>query len=829
MCSRRFRASFLVLLLLLAAAGCRATGTSAALDPAGVRARAHAPRSEPVDIEHYRLELALLPEHRSLEGVCTIRGWAVEDGVARVAFDLEGLSVRVVRDPDGRELRHTEEPGRVIVDLGRSLAAGDPFELSIAYGGVPAKGLWFVGGRDGVPTHVFTQGECEDARWWFPCLDYPAERATSELVIDVPENWTTVAAGERIDTRIEGGRRIDTWRTYTSHPAYLETLVAGELVTKTGEWDGVPLSFLAEPRYEAWLDAAFEETDEILAFVSDVTGLRYPYPKYAQSCVGNFPFGGMENISASTLTRTTLRDERGLRDGDSDGLVAHEAAHQWFGDLLTCRDWSEIWLNEGFASYMTLLYFEHSRGIDEFRVRLRDTQDSYVRADVGPNRRPTVHNVYRDPMDLFFSGQTYAGGAARLHLLRHRLGDAAFFEGVRRYVQENVERGVVTADLRRAMEDASGQDLGKFFEQWFYRAGYPEFEVRWTFDERRGVVELTVEQVQEMVGGTPEVFEVEVDVEVRTPSARTQQRITVDRRRETFRLPSSERPIWVRFDKYGAVPKLLRSTKAMREWMVLAREDDDVNGRRDALRALGEELKRARESREGEAELVLAEIEARLAGDRVPAVRVTAAEVLGSLPSETGRDALLRAARTDPVASVRVAALRALKREGPDPELASLADQVFTEGYSWNVMGTAAELYASAAPRQAFAWLTARLPLASPHDRLRQSLLGVLAGLEDPGVRDELPTWFSDARTHQNARAAAARGLARFLPRDEAVFDMLVSALDTRLFRLRGGVLEALSRDPGPRELEVLGDYYRKTVFPRERRLIEKTFERASR
>ena len=245
--ARPSRYALLAFLPLLALAGCRSTGTAASVDPAGVRARAHAPRSEPVDIEHYRLELVLHPEHRSLEGICTVRGWSREDGLTRVAFDLEGLAVRVVRDVEGRELPHVREPGRVVVDLGRPLAAGEPFELSIAYGGTPRKGLWFAGDRDGVPTHVFTQGECEDARWWFPCLDYPAERATSELVVDVPATWTTVAAGSRIDSRIENGRRVDTWRMHTSHPAYLETLVAGELVTKTAEWDGVPLSFLAEP------------------------------------------------------------------------------------------------------------------------------------------------------------------------------------------------------------------------------------------------------------------------------------------------------------------------------------------------------------------------------------------------------------------------------------------------------------------------------------------------------------------------------------------------------------------------------------------------------
>ena len=208
-------------------------------------------------------------------------------------------------------------------------------------------------------------------------------------------------------------------------------MAAGEFVELSGEWEGLPLSWLSEARYAPWINESLAETDDALAFLTELTGVPYPYDKYSQVCVENFPFGGMENISATTLTASALLDERGLKDDPATGLVVHEAVHQWFGDLLTCKEWSEIWLNEGFATYFTNVYFERTRGSDDFRVRMRKAQAQYMKGDSGSKRRPIVHDVYRDPMDLFFGGHTYQGGATRLHLLRSVLGDDDFFAGVK--------------------------------------------------------------------------------------------------------------------------------------------------------------------------------------------------------------------------------------------------------------------------------------------------------------------------------------------------------------------------------------------------------------
>lgn len=814
--------ALLPLLLALVLPALPACRTEASVHPARARAEVQAARREPVDAEHYALEIELDPDRESIVALCTVRLWAVEDGLRTVALDFEGLVVDEVRDGAGRLLDHVHRAGRLTVQLPRPLRRGDFAELAIRYSGRPAKGLYFAGHRAGRATQVFTQGECEDARWWFPCIDQPADRATSEVRVTMPAHWTSVAAGERIDLRVEGARRTEHWRMSFPHPPYLVTLVAGEFAVRERDHGGLPLMFLVEPGFEAWLETAFAETEAALDFLAEFSGQRYPYPKYAQACVENFPFGGMENISASTLTRKTLRDERGRRDGDSTGLVVHEAAHQWFGNLLTCRDWSHVWLNEGFATYATFLYLERTRGADVFRVAVREAQESYVASDRGENRRPMVHDVYRDPLDLFFGGHAYAGGAARLHLLRYLLGERDFLRGVRLFVADQIGRGVVTDDLRRALEEASGRDLRRVFEQWFHSPGFPVFQVETSYDRRAREVVVNVEQIQDPGGGTPAVFELPVDVEVRTTAGSRVERFELRQRRQVLRIPADEPPRWVRFDAAEAIPKELRQTRSSEEWAALAAECEHPAARREALHSLGEAFASADEAR---AQTLLPVLAGGLAGDAVAAVRVAAARALGRRADPLGRAPLLAAATGDPEASVRVAALAALEAFGPDAELAAAAEAAFEQGFSWNTMAAAAGLRAKTRPQDAFEWLRARLGLASPHDQLRAELLARLALLDDPRVPLELLRWTRDLGAGVQARAAAARGLGRHVRSDPEVRGVLVDLLTSRAFRLRAAALDGLAEGPTPEVLRALEAHYARSLFPPERRRIERVFQ----
>lgn len=783
----------------------------------------HAPRVEDVDAEHYALDLRLMPETRELAGTCRVHFVSREDGVDSITLDLEALEASAAREVGGGPLEFSQGSGRLSIELGRELMEGELFAVEVDYGGVPLKGLWFVEDEAGEVSQVFTQGECVDARAWYPCFDYPADKATSELRVELPANWIAIAAGERIDQGETANGRFEHWRITTPHSTYLTTLCAGEFHMLEGEWDGIPLTMYADERFEEWMPASFAETDEILAFFSEVTGRRYPYAKYAQTCVGNFPFGGMENISATTMTHTTLTDEMGQRDGTSHGLVAHEAAHQWFGDLLTCATWSEIWLNEGFATYFTQLYYEHSRGVDEFRARMRDTQLSYTGADIGKSRRPTVHNVYRDPFDLFFGGHAYPGGASRLHYLRFVLGDEAFFAGIRRYVADHAGRAVETDDLRVAMETASGRDLEDFFDQWLHKAGYPELRVNWSWDEQRKLVLLEVEQVQLTERGTPYIFDLEVNVELRVGSSRELVRLELDQRKHEFELPAAAEPVWVRFDKYGWLPARIASKKKGPEWVAIAAEDDDVNGRRDAAEALG--LLLAVEEEPVARQLYLSSLISRLRNDEQPAVRRAAVEALGKAPQELAGVFLKKVAQEDEDASVRALALKELSDYGQSAELAKFAQSAYDGRYSWNVMIAAAGLYAAANPLDAHAWLLARLETPSPHGRLQAGLVQLLSNIEDPLVIDDIKLVLANEDMPSAARVASADALGRRAKYDREARDLLLALLEQPDYRLRQAGIQNLGRLKDDSVIPILRRELSASVHSRERRSIEEAIE----
>lgn len=806
--------------LALFVAGCAQPRPAVFVAPPAVD---HPPREPEFDVEHYALDLELFPAERRLEGACTVRLFALERPLDVLAFDLLGLDVRDVVDDRGHSLAFEHSGATLEFRPLIPLAPRSSATFTIRYGGTPRAGMWFVREKNGAPTQVYTQGECEDSRAWFPCFDAPSERATSELRVVMPSAWRSLAAGEFVDREeLDGARAAERWRMSTPHPAYLTTLVAGEFATAWETWDGASLQYWGAPEYESWLEPTFRSTPQVLDVFSDLTGLRYPFPKYAQSCVDNFLFGGMENITATTLTDAALQDELGRRDYDASDLIAHEAAHQWFGDLVTCADWSHVWLNEGFATYFTQLYREVAQGRDTFRAAVRDMQESYVAADVGPQRRPTVWSKYRAPMDLFSGGHAYPGGASRLHLLRFVLGDVAFFRGIERYVADNRGRSVTTDDLRRALELESGMDLRPFFTQWFYRAGYPEFVVAWDWDSRRHTVSIEVEQVQKPLNGTPSVFVTPVDIEIRDSNGPRVTRVTVDQRRQRFEFPATTRPTWVVFDKYGWIPKRIAARRSTAEWLALAAYDDDVNGRRDALAALGDVLA---ESVDDTLRWQIVEVVLERLADAEPAVRAAAARAFTRVytkPDHAIARALVRVVSEDPVASVRVAALECLSRWDTREQFADVALQQFDARFSYATMGAAAKLLALADPARAVAWLSERMTLESPHDVLKASLLRALATIPGKVVDDQLLTFALDTSSHANAREAAVRELAsrasRLPAAREAFLEILRSA---SAYRLQNAAIDALGEVGDPRSRAALMEFYAATTEPRQQRAVE--------
>ena len=326
------------------------------------------------------------------------------------------------------------------------------------------------------------------------------------------------------------------------------------------------------------------KTPQMIRFFGEKIGQPYPYAKYAQVCVPDFLAGGMENITATTMTDSALGDEIAALEGDCDGLVAHELAHQWFGDLLTCKDWSHIWLNEGFASYFDALFAENDRGEDAFRLEMHGALEGYLGSDRS-YRRPIVEARYESSEDMF-DGVTYAKGACVLHALRGLLGDRAWWKGIRGYVAAHKFEVVETDDFRKAMEAASGKDLKWFFDQWVYKAGHPELKVRWHYEDADKTVRVQVQQTQKLDDQTP-LFRLPTTLEITEDAGKTRVvPIVIDGRSHEFVIPCATRPRMVQIDPEGWLIKELDFEKPAEENLFQLEHAACVLGRLDAAEAL---------------------------------------------------------------------------------------------------------------------------------------------------------------------------------------------------------------------------------------------------
>jgi len=817
------RTSRIARLALILCCACRTAPSAAPTLVAHVpQARPLPARSFPIDVERYSIEIELLPAERALRGQERVR-FVAREGLSEIALDLAGLAVQAVRDEDGAQLVFRQEHDQLFVGFKRPLAAGEAREIALDYGGSPRRGLWFVAEKNGVPTQVFTQGACDDARAWFACVDHPSERASSEIVVRMPRGWKAICAGEQVERVEQGEFALERWRMNFPHPSYLETLCAGEFASKSAQWDGLPLQYLAAPALEPLLDTSFDETGPVLACFSRLTGQPYPYTKYAQVCVAEFPFGGMENISATTLTETALVDERGQRDAPMAGLVAHEAAHQWFGDLVTCADWSDAWLNEGLATYFTALYAAESQGADAFELAIAEMQEADAKADQGAGRRAVVWDRCVDPIDLF-SGRIYAGAAVRLHLLRGQLGDAAFFAGLRNYLAENAGKSVRTRDLRATFERASGRDLARFFEQWFQAPGHPEFAVAWKWDEGRKQLVVSVDQRQRVEDGTPAAYETPAELELKLGEETRFERLEIRSRKQLFQFECAVRPRWVRFDPHGWIPKSIDEPRTDEAWLALAVQAPEAPARRAALRVLAKLLEDGSDTVSREE--LLAVLVARSTEETSAPVRAQAlAALAGAVEPEVGA-LLTLAAEKDPDACARVAALDALAALPADPARAALAERAFEQGFSWKTMVAALRLSAQADPAGSWAALERAYALGSPHDVLAAQVLPLMVKSGDARARAICLAACGDRTRSAGLRAAAATALASYGARDREASSALAGLLSDPAWVVRRSAIAALAELGDKTSRQALAARWQSAPLPRERRAIEAVFEK---
>ncbi len=629
----------------------------------------------------------------------------------------------------------------------------------------PRAGLRFVrpGAGSGSRYHqLWSQGQPEEARFWFPCHDSPHEKATSEVVARVPRGFTAVSNGRLVSKETRGGQSVFHWRMERPHALYLISLAVGRFARVERRADGVPVIFYCEEGREEEAARGLGKTAKALEFFSRMTGVSYPYPQYSQVAAAEFP-GGMENTTSTTQTDAVLIDKRAGLDTDLDLLVAHELAHQWFGDLVTCRDWSHAWLNEGFATYFEILFQAHDKGPDEADYELHRNAHLYFEEDARRYRRPVVCQSYRNPWSLF-DRHTYEKGAWVLHMLKRELGDEIWWRAVGEYLRRHKDQSVETGDFAAVLSEISGKNLEPFFDQWLHRPGYPVFRVR--YDEgsspRRAV--LWVHQTS-AAGRDGEPFKVKAAFRFSGRGwEREFARELADKSQElSFALPG--RPLNVEFDPEHVILKKARLIKPLSMWRRQLVHSRSAVGRIEAAFELAQ-------ARQAGTERLLAGAARR---ERFWGAACEMARALALIPTEEARreiEELLSAANP----KLRRQAAASMARFSDRRAAAKLARLARLDP-SIHVAAEACRTLGALAPREARPILMRALRQRSWRDTVSAGALAGLAAAKNPADAAILRK-AAMAPNGYGARSQAIRALAGFASMDGGVAPFLRGLLD---------------------------------------------------
>jgi aminopeptidase N len=797
----------------------RDTSASRQFQPAHVEQQWTRDRS--VDVKHTKLDVRLDFSKRSISGTVTHRIAAITGALKELAFDAGEMSIQTVL-ADGKPAAFDLTDSKLTIALPRRLKVDQEIEVAIRYSARPRRGLYFVGPDEGYPNkrvEAWTQGEDLDSRYWFPCYDYPNDRITSEMIATVPANFFALSNGALIGIREDKRRATKTWhwRHDVPHSNYLITLAAGEFVEVADHHGGLPVTYYVAPGREDDAKRAFGNTPKMIAFFERKIGVPYPYAKYAQIAVSDFIFGGMENSSATTQTADTLHDARAHLDFTSDPLVAHELAHQWWGDLLTCRDWSHAWLNEGFATYFEALWCEENLGADEFAWNLRQDRENYFDEDHNRYRRPIVCNRYRAPIELF-DRHLYEKGSLVLHMLRREVGDALFFKSLNLYCTRNRGHNVITQDLQNAFEEATGRNLDWLFDQWVYREGHPEIEVTSAYDPKRKLASVSVKQTHQTSDKTP-LFRFSVTIALMDEDGgETRHRVEIKAKEHNFTFPASDPPKAVRFDPEFDIAKVLKHRRGREALELELKHAPEAIGRAAAARELGAE---------GSFQAITALREA-LLRDPFWGVRAEAAAALGTIRTQDALDGLVSGLSTaHPKA--RRAVVRALGNFRERAEAASALIALLEKGdKSYFVEAEAALALAKTRETRAFDTLTGLLDRDSHLDVIRAHALTGLAELRDERGIDIAVAYTTYGRPPR-ARVAAIGALARLGEIKESrraeVFDHLVAFESDHEFMVRMRLPGAFEDLRESKAISVLRRMADRAVDGRVRRRAEQAIE----
>ncbi len=538
-----------------------------------------------VDILHITIDVTPDFKARTVAGTTTIKFEPIAKALTELRLDAIDLDVSSVTS-SGQIEGYSVTDEAITITFDPPVSPGAETTVTVVYEAEPKQGLYFRTPEMGYKkedTHLSTQGEAHEAPHWYPNYDYPNERSSSEVICRVPKDMTVLSNGRLISEEMdsESGLKVVRWLQEKPHVNYLIALVAGKLKKIESHYKDIPLAFYTPTSQIEQAENSFEGTADMMAFYEREIGVPYPWDKYYQVAVADGG-GGMENTTLTILGDGTLFTKETENIRSSQGLVAHELVHQWFGDYVTCKDWSHLWLNEGFAVYYEKLYDGHKNGRDSMLYGLY--RSSHGVLSKRPTHKPIVHKSYASA-DEQFDYRAYPKGGWVLHMLRTELGEELFRKCVKTYLERHALSSVVTEDFSSIIEELTGRSFDRFFDQWVYHGRHPDLKVSYNWSGKDKLAKVSVEQTHE-VNDKVMLFHFRTKVRFVIEDENIDREIIIDSKQHDFYFSLPKEPNIVRFDPdYG----LLANVKFEKPTAMLYEQlenKDDVIGRLRAIDAL---------------------------------------------------------------------------------------------------------------------------------------------------------------------------------------------------------------------------------------------------
>lgn len=765
------------------------------------------------DLRHVALDLRFDWNTEQASGTAALSFAPLLADTRRVTFDAAKMQINSVKLQSGAALKFITDESKddLIVELDKVYQPSDRLTIIIDYRTKSAttetgnlstgSGLKFIkpsADKPVYPRQIWSQGQPEYNKYWFPSFDHPSDFRTSELTATVQKPFTVISNGKLLSTKEnKDGTRTFHWKMDVPYSNYLTSVVIGEYVALEGKYENVPVTSYVYPTEVVEGRATTQRLPAMVAHFSEITGIKYPYNKYAQTMVKEFG-GAMENITATTMTDAIIHDERTALDSNQDDIQAHELAHQWFGDLVTCRDWSDVWLNESWATFMEAVWKEKNEGREAALYKIKGNQDTYFNTWRQGVRRPVVTKNYGNPDDVF-DNYAYPRGGATLNMLRWQLGEANFWRAVNYYLKKHRHQNVTTDDFRAAIEESTGQSMDAFFDQWIYKMGHPVFEITKSYDAASKTLKLNVKQTQKLdeTSAYPQVefFQTPVDVEIGTTAGVKIERIRIEPKAEqTVSIAVDGEPLLVNWDYQNNLIDEAKFEKSVDELSYQLRNDADVMGRWWALNELKNKL-RAANTPDADKQKAVSALNQAVTSDRfyllrrdaVNAVVPPAPQGLGALLGGNNLpkpnfapetiNALLTATR-DEKSNVRAAAVLQLGRLRDAKYADTFATALNDRSYS--VIDAAANALGATGTPQAYEQISRLLDQNSWRDRVRVAALNGLAATGDKRAA-QLGFKYAGKEYSAELRTAALGVLAETGKGDKRVFPLLLESFKKAL------------------------------------------------